>query len=228
MKNNKTTLILIGFLLIACVAIGFLWADSKASKNMVQMVEDVNREKIAGLEAQMAAKDQQIFGLEKEVKEFLEQLQGLRDELIDIRKDNEEMKEKLKDAPPEHLVNEAKRIVETDEIWLAGTEVKFSLAAFRDNTIILSEWENWKLKLHPNLYATIDTQRKTINTQAAEIVLWKEKEQIWEDHLDTMERINEAWKDYIKKQQRKGFFDTVLKIGAGVGVGFLIGSILSN
>jgi len=223
---EKINVILVVLLVIAILGVGYMWGVNKANKKQVQAIERVYQEKIDNLQNQLIEKDKELLDLETEIAEFEEDLQILRDDLINIRKDNEKMKEKLKEAPPEALVSEARRIVDTEEIWQSGEDIKFSLSAFRDNTIILAEWENFKIRFIPNLQETISVQKDTISALNAKDLIWKEKEKLWESQRESLERINDEWKEFVIKRQRRGFFDTVLKIGGGVLAGIVVGKVV--
>lgn len=227
-KSNKINVILIALLAVAVLGIGYQYGVNKADKKGVEAIEEVYLEKIDNLVNQMAGKDKELLALDGEIAGFKKDVQDLKDEMDIIIIDNNSMKEELREAPPEHLVIEAKRIVQTDEIWLAGERVKFSISAFRDNTIILSEWEVFSLKVIPNLRTTVGKQIGEIAAFEAKDLIWKGKEKLWESHVETMDRINDEWKDYIKRNQRRSIFDTALKIGGGVLLGFFIGSVLGD
>lgn len=228
MNGKKINVMLIAFLAVAVLGIGYQYGVNKADKKGVEAIEEVYQEKIDNLANQLEGKNKELLALDVKIAGFEEDLQGLRNELSIIIIDNSAMKEKLREAPPEHLVTEARRIIDTEEIWLAGERVKFSISAFRDNTIILSEWEVFSLKVIPNLHGTINKQIGEIAAFKAKDLVWEGKEKLWEEHIETMDRINDAWKDYIKRNQRRSIFDTALKIGGGVLLGFFIGSVLGD
>ena len=72
-------------------------------------------------------------------------------------------KEKLQTAPPETLVSEGQRILKTTEIHYVKptATVEFSLAAYRNDVIALTEWESFKLKIIPDKDAMIANMFKT-------------------------------------------------------------------
>jgi len=81
-----------------------------------------------------------------------------------------EAQAKLKDAPPETLVAEARRILETTEVWYragAGT-VELSLPAFRLATTRLHDWEDFTLIREPAYVRAAGELRASIAAKTAE------------------------------------------------------------
>jgi len=78
---------------------------------------------------------------------------------------------KLKDAPPETLVAETRRILGTAEVWYkpeAGT-IELSLAAFRTAAVRLHDWADFTLVREPAYAREISGLRSSLAAKASEI-----------------------------------------------------------
>jgi hypothetical protein len=180
--------------------------------------------KVTILMTQVSEKDKQIANLtadkaKLEAKEAKDQI------------DLANATAKLKDAPPETLVSEGRRILQTKEInYLKATNlVEFSLAAYRTDVIRLVEWEAFTLKILP------DKDNRITNLTTTNETLVSENKDLKDVHvLDTQWKVvaNTTMDHYYNLSMKaiapgfwKQFFGDIKSNAFWTGVGFAIGYV---
>ena len=232
-KNWVLWLILICFIVSGVAQV----INGRDAAKRLKAVEETERVKIADLEIRngtlTAANldlDKTNAGLEADVARAQEEKRQLKAERDTSRAETAALKAKIMDGPPEYVLAEHRRILATQEIWLTKVGAEFSLAAFRTNGTVVTEWEQWKFTLIPNLerdIAKTEGQVGTLQTEASNFKLkdlnWQEKERGWGAEKLSFETIIKSKNDYIALKKRESIFSTILKIGGGIALGFILG-----
>jgi hypothetical protein len=232
-KKNLPWLIL-GIVLIA-LAVNYI--NGRDALKRLKAVEEMERVKIADLElrdarltAANADLDKKNVGLEAAVARAQEEKRQLKAERDSARTEISALKAKIMDGPPEYVLAEHQRILATQEIWLIRTGAEFSLAAFRKNGAVVTEWEQWKLTLIPNLERDLSKTEGQVTDLQIEVsnfklkdLNWQEKERGWGQEKTSFEVIIKSKNDYIALKKRESIFSTILKVGGGIALGWILG-----
>jgi prefoldin subunit 5 len=208
---GKVNWILVGIVALALVFVGYLWKDGQANKQMLKMQENQHKQEIDSLKKQIDLLEVSLV----ESRQAIVQLQE------DARKNREELGRQLADlrkATPDKLVDEAKRILNTDEIWLVQNHIEFSIAAFRENVVRLYDWENFTLVREPNY----DKQLAEKDTLIAGL---EQKVKLLEQQQKSIEGWNKDLKDFISKQNRKTFLQKVMYVVGAFSIGYVLASV---
>jgi hypothetical protein len=220
---------------LAALAVNYI--SGRDALKRLKAIEETERVKIADLELRdrmlTAANldlDKKNAGLEADVARVQEEKRQLKAERDASRAETAALKAKILDGPPEYVLAEHQRILDTREIWLIPTGAEFSLAAFRKNGSVVVEWEQWKFTLIPNLERDLTKTEGQVVTLQVEVsnfklkdINWGEKERGWNDQRLSFETIIKSKNDYIALKKRESIFSTILKVGGGVALGYIIG-----
>jgi len=211
------------------------YINGRDAAKRLKAVEETERVKIADLEIRdrmlTAANldlDKKNVGLEAEVAKVQEEKRQFKAERDTSRAETAALKAKIMDGPPEYVLAEHRRILSTQEIWLTKVGAEFSLAAFRTNGTVVTEWEQWKFTLIPNLerdIAKTEGQVGTLQTEVSNFKIkdlnWQEKERGWGAEKLSFETIIKSKNDYIALKKRESIFSTILKVGGGFALGYI-------
>lgn len=229
--KDKLVLILGGVLILTVAILCFMWGNSRASNKAIKVqlkqIEATARIQIEELTDENKELAQTSAEAEKTAENALEEAGKLKNELKENNIELNELKDKLQEAKPKTLLAETRRILGTKEIWYdKETQMfTFSLAAFRKQTIINSEWENFMLVKEPNYQKQIAKfEIATINYQT-EIATLKLMNKNWKEKFTISSNAFDDYKKAVAKIKTPGFFDTVLKIGLGYATAKFIEAI---
>lgn len=224
-------------LVIAAIVIGgALFVGSKIVKAQVAEMKTELTSVRTEFKQQTGAIDAKVTVLMTQVSEKDKQIAVLTQEKAELKskeaKDQADLAaatSKLKDAPPETLVSEGRRILQTKEInYLKPTNtVEFSLSAYRTDVIKLTEWEAFTLKIIPDKNAQLANMTKTNET------LVSENKDLKEVHaLDTQWKVvaNTTMDHYYNLSMQalapsfwKQFFGEIKTNAVWGGLGFVLG-----
>lgn len=219
--KNKPVLILAGILVIALIVMGYKWGSSQASNKAIRAemknIEEVAQGEIDVLNEENNQLEARAIAAEGVAEAVLEENDGLKDKLQDSEEKMDELRDKLQEAKPKTLLAETRRIVGTNEIWYneEAQTFTFSLAAFRKQTIINSEWENFMLVEKPNYQEQIENFEIAVINYQFEISDLKLMNLNWQNKFTVLEGAFGDYKKAVGKIKKPGFFDTVLKVGLG-------------
>ena len=233
LKKNLPWLILV--IVLAALVVNHI--DGRDALKRLRAIEETERVKIADLEMRdsrlTAANldlDKKNIGLEAEVAQAQEEKRYLKAERDTARTEILALKAKIMDGPPEYVLAEHRRILVTQEIWLTQAGAEFSLAAFRTNGTVVTEWEKWKFTLIPKLERDLsktEGQVGKLQTEVSNFKLkdlnWQEKERGWGAEKLSFETIIKSKNDYIALKKRESIFSTILKVGGGFALGYILG-----
>ena len=223
---NKMTLILVLVLITAFVAMGYFWGQSNYQKSQLELVEKTYKEKLGEYQQRILELQTVIDNYGKEVKVYQQKVAELSTKVSENQQKLEEAKNKLKEAPPEHLIQEVCRILQTENLYLTQSGVEFSLSAFRETTIKLLEWEDFSLKREPLYRKELKLKDKIIAAQKKQIDNLILLNRTLEDKYSTLEGLSREWKEYIVKRERRSRFSTFLGIVGGVCLGFVLAEVI--
>lgn len=225
---NKVSWVLLLLVIVAFAGAGFFWGQGSSAKQDMEVIEKVYNQKLDGYDKAISVLERDVDKYEKDIAKYDKELEELEKKMKKNEEELEETKKCLEKAPPEHLVNVTQRILDTEEVWLVGIKVEFSLNAFKSNTIKLVEWEDFTLFQIPTYKKDIEARTNTIVTLRNEVGSWKGMNKLLNEKYGTLENLNEDWKDYIKRQKKKSIFTTALYIGAGIAVGYMVGDLIGR
>jgi len=225
MKINKISVVLIGIILIFAISLGYFWADGKAK---TRLMKEVTKEK----QSQINALSNNINSL-KEIADIQgAQIVEARQDLLDLRsemkiRDREHEKEliDLEKAPPEILISEAQRIVDTEEIWQRDNEIVFSLSAFKKTTVKLFDGEYCRLTKVKDLENQLAKAFETIVKQAEENGILKIIIEKSDERFKIQDLLVKDYQGFIRQQKSLSFFNGLIKFGLGGVTGFTIGYV---
>jgi len=233
--QNKLLIIMTIIVVLGILGTGYFWGRNEAAKKQIKLVEELNN-------AKLVAKDVELSKLAIQVTVSIGKIEKLENENIKIKQDlvdNQEelisVKEKLKDAKPETLLAETRRIIDTKEIWLIDEKftkdisganaigAEFSLSAFRQNAWVLTDWENFTLVREPKYIQLTVNSSKEITEQKIVIADLGLINKTWEEKYDILNNSFSEWKKYIQK--KKNIFSWLIDFALKVGIGYAIGHL---
>jgi len=208
---------------LAAVGLFLNYRDTQGLKKILKEREAKAEAKVAELEKVNVKLYADNTEREKKIAQYSVVIEGLRTDIQKANKKTAEVVARLQTAPPDELLAETRRILATDQVWLRPAGAEFSLLAFRDNTGKLIEWENFSLVVVPKLVAETEWKARKIDEQADEISNFKIIDAGRIQQLEAVRGIVTDLKEYIKIENRKGLVNTLIKVGAGILIGYAIG-----
>jgi len=231
MKKEMIAIILAGLILFAGL---FFYEQGRVSR--LKAEARAEKEKIAELEKQAKILDGQIKtiaelnknleakfqGLEKEKAELLAKLRESERRLAEIQGQVEAM-------TPDEMVQTTRRILKDNGVEKIDVGARFSLAAFKKNTSILLQWEEFSLAKIPALEEKSRVQEKEILNLQNQVFLWKETDRLWRQKntlwLEEKISLNSLLNNYqkqINSQKRQKIWALLLGLAAGFGIHALV------
>ena len=233
---------MIAVVVIGLVTSGYFAGRNAMMKKQVELKEELNMAKIAEKNAEISEIKKEVEMTEKEIEVLKEDKNKLKEELEENEQKIKELEQKIKDAPPETLLAESRRILDTREIWLidramgrldndASSEMieefaagaEFSMLAFRKATWVFTDWENFTLIREPKYKEKSAKDDKIILSQGTVIGNLKISNLRWKEKYGFLNESYSDWKKYVKKKQSiwKWLGDKALTFGAGYFFGKL-------
>ena len=196
------------------------------------------KEKIAELEKQAKELDGQVKTLAELNKNLEVKFQGLEKEkagLIAKLKDSEkrlaEIQGQVEAMPPDEMVQTTRRILKDNGVEKIDAGARFSLAAFKKNTSILLQWEEFSLAKIPALEEISQVQEKEILNLQNQVFLWKETDRLWRqkntvwlEEKNTLNGLLAEYQKLVNSEKRKKIYGS---IGAGL-IGFGLGALIGK
>ena len=179
--------------------LGKLQAEARAAK-----------EKLADLEKKLSE-------LEKEKSLVVARLRESESRLRDIQHQVEAM-------TPDEMVQETRRILKDAGVEKIDVGARFSLSAFRKNTGILKEWEEFSLAKIPALETQVRVLEKENTNLRNQVLAWKEAERLWRgknslwaEEKMTMNSLIVNYERQLQNQKRQKVWAFILGALAGAG-----------
>jgi vacuolar-type H+-ATPase subunit I/STV1 len=231
MKKTMVVIILAVLILFAGL---FFYEQGRVSR--LKAEARAEKEKIAELEKQAKILDGQIKtiaelnknleakfqGLEKEKAELLAKLRESEKRLAEIQGQVEAM-------TPDEMVQTTRRILKDNGVEKIDVGARFSLAAFKKNTSILLQWEEFSLAKIPALEEKGRVQEKEILNLQNQVFLWKETDRLWRQKntlwLEEKTSLNSLLNNYqkqINSQKRQKIWALLFGLAAGFGIHALV------
>ena len=231
MKKMMVVIILAGLILFAGL---FFYERGRVSR--LKAEASAEKEKIAELEKQARTLDGQIKTLAELNKNLETKFQGLekeRAELLAKLRESErrlaEIQGQVEAMTPDEMVKTTRRILRDNGVEKIDAGARFSLAAFKKNTSILLQWEEFSLVKIPALEAKSQVQEKEILNLQNQVFLWKETDRLWRQKntlwLEEKTSLNSLLNNYqkqINNQKRQKVWTLLLGLAAGFGIHALV------
>ena len=225
MKKMMMVFLITGLVLLA----GLFFIEKDRAKRLGAEIL-LEKEKLAEIENQNKTLDAQL-------KTIANLNQSLEKKLAALEKEKAELNQKLKESekrlaeiqgqveamPPDEMVQTTRRILKDNGVEKIDAGARFSLAAFKKNTSILLQWEEFSLAKIPALEEISQVQEKEILNLQNQVFLWKETDRLWRqkntlwlEEKKTMNRLILSYEKQTQIQKRQKW----LLFGLGVLAGF--------
>jgi hypothetical protein len=226
---NKTKFfVVIGLIIIiALIVIGYQWGANTALKGQMKGIVEASDRVAATIEKSIQERDVRAATAEKKADEALKESKETKEKLAKNEKVIASLKDRLESAAPEELVTATRRLLETQEVWYSAErkEATFSLAAFRIDAIKLSIAENFTLVKEPR-YQKLITDFE-LAASGHKVAIAELRGELKEKDIKYVS-LEDSFREYrktVEKIKKPGFFDTILKVGGGAGIAFVIFSL---
>jgi len=160
--------------------------------------------------------------IESTLAKVTERLSFLESERASDKARIEELEAQAMNAPPESLIADMRKILDTEEVWLTDAGVVMSMNAFRQMSFKIYDWQDFTLKREPNYVETIEQYKIDVYLLNEEVGNLKIQVKNTSDMVDLQKIFNDELKDVIKKEIKPGFWNDIKKIGTGVAIGTTI------
>lgn len=222
---TKLTVIL-ALVLIIVIGIGaYEWGKSQQAVKNWKEREAIDKQRIADKDAALAAQASELTTIKNDLATVTREISGLKADSAKAKASLADREKELRDLPPEHLVTEARTLLNTDGITLSadGEHVSFTVSAFTEAVVRITRERKLTLEYIPKLEATIAKQDFKITTLEAGMAklevsvnkTWPEKYQILQDAFNDFKKVKErSWLARI--------MDTGGKIAVGIVAGFVL------
>jgi len=223
MKREMTVVLVVLVLALAALLyiehgrLGKLQAEARAAKENLARLEKENHALIRMYGKMAGDLERKLSELEKEKAEILSRLRESESRLRSFQHQVEAM-------TPDELVSETRRILKDSGVEKIDAGARFSLSAFRKNTIILKEWEEFSLAKIPALEAQIRIQEKEKTNLQNQVLVWKETDRLWRqkntlwlEEKMTLNSLISSYEKQLRSQKRQKVLTFVLGALAGAG-----------
>jgi len=210
--------------------------------------EKVNNHKLGQeiKEAQeiIAELEEQSSQLDGRIKQLVILNQDLDSKYQALEKQKQELNQKLKETEvklaeisgqveamtPDELVQTTRSILKNNGVDKIDSGARFSMAAFKKNTTILLQWQEYITEKIPLLEEKANIQEKEILNLQNQVFLWEEtdrlwrqKNTIWAEEKATLNSLLIDYQKMINSEKRKKLYSSVVGGLVGLGLGILIG-----
>jgi len=231
MKKTMIAIMVFGLVFMAGL---LFYEQGRASRLKVEA--KVEKEKIAELEKQAKELDGQVKTLavlNKNLEVKFQELEKEKAELMAKLKDSEkrlaEIQGQVEAMPPDEMVQTTRRILKDNGVEKIDAGARFSLSAFKKNTSILLQWEEFSLVKIPALEEKSQVQEKEILNLQNQVFLWKESDRLWRQKntlwLEEKTSLNALLNNYqkqINSQKRQKIWTLLFGLAAGFGIHALV------
>ncbi len=238
----KPFLFLIAILAIFLFVVAYQCGTAKEAKRTAKIFMDKADDVKVETEELIKKKDEENEKLEKDnLKKdiVIAEANAENEDLISKQKENEikmeEMEAEIAKEKPDELINRARGLLDTDEIWwnIETEKVEFSLESFRLGVTRWADWSDFTLEREPNYKQQIlnagivkTTQEGKILNLVIEIGNLKITTTQQQKNYDALDTAFSEFRRYAKK--KGGVGRDLLWGGVGYGVGKLLEGIFGN
>ncbi len=230
--KNKMVVVLTGLILVLAVVLYFehtrlekLRSEGAAAKERLAELEKENQ----GLDTRLRMYTKIAGDLEKKLAELDRERSLLTARLKESEDKLNRIKPQVEAMTPDELVQETRRILKDAGVEKIDVGARFTLTAFRKNTAILKEWEEFSLVKVPLLEEQVRTQERAITNLHNQVLVWKEadrlwgqKEAIWREERTVMNSLLLNYEKQLVSQKRQKTWFFVLGVLAGAGAHALL------
>jgi len=238
----KPSLFLIAILAIFLFVVAYQCGTTKEAKRTAKIFMDEADQVKEETKILIKEKDEENEQLENdnlEKDKIIAKVNSENEDLISKQKENEvkmeEMEAEIAKEKPDELINRARSLLATNEIWWnTDTEkVEFSLESFRLGVTRWADWSDFTLEREPNYKQQIlnvnkikTTQEEKILNLVTEIGNFKITATQQQKNYDALNTAFSEFRRYAKK--KGGIGHDLMWGGVGYGVGKLLEGILGG
>jgi len=218
-KKNWLSIALFLIILIGIASMAYEKGVTKQLRKSLNEKERVYLENISGKQLEIDRLHENNLEIKTKILELGEKFDTFAAEKAEWKEREKELEKKAYTAPPEHLIVDLKRILDTDEIWQVTDGILFSIESVRKLSSKLYDWEDFTLKREPIYLEEISTYKTNVYLLNQEIRNLNSEIQNTNDIVKAQEAFNRELKEYLSKRDRASFMDSVRKIGTGIAIG---------
>ena len=205
----------------------------------------IEHDRLGKVRAEARAAKEKLAELEKEnhaldvrIRMYIKMAGDLERKLAELGKEKAQVMARLRESesrlkalrgqveamPPDDLVQETRRILKDSGVEKIDVGARFSLAAFRKNTAILKEWEEFSLTKIPALETQVRILEKETTNLQNQVLLWKEADRLWRqkntlwlEEKMVMNGLIINYEKQISSRKRQRWYFFILGALAGAG-----------
>jgi len=224
-SQTKVTIALAVVLIIVITIGGYEWGRSHQAAKDWKAREAIYNERIADKDVTLAARVDELTAIKGELAQVSADIVVLKADSAKDKARLADREKQLRDLPPEHLVTEARELLNTDGITLSadGEHVMFTVSAFTEAVVRIARERQLTFEYVPKLEATIKKQDLKIEKLEAgmanlegQVLTWGEKYQILKDEFADFKRVKE-----------RSWFARAMDTGGKVALGIVAGFVLA-
>jgi uncharacterized protein HemX len=222
---TKVTIALAVVLVIVIAAGGYEWGRSRQAAKDWKAREAIYNERIADKDATLAARAGELSVIKEELTQVSADIVALKADAAKDKASIAERDKQLRDLPPEHLVSEARALLNTDGITISadGDHIVFTIAAFTEAVVRVAKEQKLSMEYVPKLEATIKAQDAKILKLEAGMANLEGQVKTWSEKYDTLKS---AFDDF-KKVKERSWLTRAMDTGGKVAVGIVAGFVLA-
>ena len=238
----KPSFILVTILIIVLAVMAYQCGTTKEAKRTAQIFLAEAEDERENTEKLIKERDEKYVELEKENSkkdEIIARVNNENEDLISKQKERKLEMEKLEaeiaKEKPDELINRARGLLDTDEIWwnTETEKVEFSLESFRAGVTRLADWSDFTLEREPNYKQQIlnagiikvTQEEKILNLEIA-IGEFKITDTQHQKNYSSLDTAFSEFRRYAKK--KGGVGRDLLWGGVGYGIGKLLEGVLGS
>jgi hypothetical protein len=162
MKKTTILAIAVAVLVIVACFFSYQYAQMKMAAQAAKLVAQQKQAEITELRKKEVAAEADAAEAIRKAAVLQQQMAQLQASTAASAAELQHRLTVLQTAQPSALVTEAQRILGRTDIYWNGTQIVFSLEAFRHQCAINADWENFTLYREPNYQSQIQTQTDLI------------------------------------------------------------------
>lgn len=223
--------LILGLIVIVGLGIYSIAYEKGVSKELKKSLDAKQVE----TERLIALKDKDIEELWTNINERDKQLVAVNNRLDVLDADRAKWKEdaiywkdRAEEAPPETLVADVRELLGTDEVWQTEDGILFSLEAFRNVSLKLYDWKDFTQRREPSYIESLELYKTKVYVLTGDIADMKLIMKGWSEKFTIQTNATTDLRDYLEKQEKKGFWKDVKQIGTGIAIGALTAFVIKD
>ncbi len=237
-EMNKLTIGLIAILILIGAYLGYDAGRDAQRQKVWNEREKVLDSQLKAKDALIKAKDGELLASESRnalwelnVKRLDEEIEQLRRDNAQIKRTLAEREAQLRQLPPEDVVAQLQKTLDSREIWLEENAVKFSIPVAVEAMVRLDRERKLTLEYVPGiekenvkLTAEVKELKELTAGKDVTIGLWTDKYNLLSGKYDVLDKKFSEYKKLKEKSTFAKIIDFTLKVGGGMMAGYLLGS----